>query len=305
MEQRENDADALAISPIRAAPVATVKANEKQNQQPQEAKKGKTKQSGLRPRGNMPTLPAVPPAQKAAAASKAEPAIAKKPSGAARQNVPDLREAAVHQNASLTDSDHTDETAQSVPVAESGFQITGSHNQMLAAGDGGSLENQENVDPELVAQVSDYLIKQRSLHASGADGSSGASPQSPQAFGQEIHAHSASVHVAAAQVRSVVALPPLPFAEVSGTANDAFPQGSSTPSSSSSATRTKKHEELFRGSLAAKPATALPGIGHVAGMTLKENGVYTVRETALLVTDTLYSYIVHSTLVFSRNDERK
>ena len=142
--QSANGAHALAIAPIRAAPAAVAKTNEKQSQKrPQEAMKGETK-TGLRPRGNLPTPPAASPAQKTAA-SNAAAAVAEKTSGAAKQNVRHLRLAGAHLNASSTDSDQADETAQSIPVAESGFQISGLHNLMLPAGDDGSLENVDQV----------------------------------------------------------------------------------------------------------------------------------------------------------------
>ena len=56
-------------------------------------------------------------------------------------------------------------------------------------------------------------------------------------------------------------------------ANDVVLQGSS----GASGARTKKLEQLLRGSLADKPVTALPGIGHVARANFAQNGVNSVR----------------------------
>ena len=61
-------------------------------------------------------------------------------------------------------------------------------------------------------------------------------------------------------------------------ANEAFLRFSRTPSPFWLAERRPKQEELFRGSLAGKPATALPGIDRAAGESLQLNGVHTVRE---------------------------
>ena len=302
MEQRENDADALATSPIRAAPAASCAAESSRDQMQPLDKEGMQQtqrgQLALRSATKLPSLstvrnrPSLQPAEAAAdiSATKKETTTAKLvPANAADAQLPfeqnAAQEAALHQSDASSDSH---EAEQTLLLMEQSCQSEAANNAVSEAANAKSMEQLYRLRLALDDVLDNLLSILNQQTDSGVDtnGNDGAienahrnlsssqlSPLSSESSSQrwEPHSPSASSYV------SETSAPLSPVKDLPSIAISQLNPLTSTPICSTSAGCAEAYEALFSGSLADKPLTAFPGIGNEAEERFRQRGIFAVQ----------------------------